>query len=161
MITGVLTDRLQRRNEAVADITSSWGKEQSVIGPVLGIPYQYKFKAVKEMPAPDGKMERREVEETAITNAYFLPETLNVSGDAQTQMLHRGIYAAAVFRAQMKLSGKFAPPDFHSVRHAHHTPSNTAESATSKAANVSMKQAHLPARFMPHGGVVRHTRDFT
>ena len=56
MITGVLTDRLQRRNEAVADITSSWGKEQSVIGPVLGIPYQYKFKAVKEMPAPDGKM---------------------------------------------------------------------------------------------------------
>jgi inner membrane protein len=116
MITGVLTDRLQRRNEAVADITSSWGKEQSVIGPVLGIPYQYKFKAVKEMPAPDGKMERREVEETAITNAYFLPETLNVSGDAQTQMLHRGIYAAAVFRAQMKLSGKFAPPDFGALK---------------------------------------------
>src|SRR5229473_5591801 len=79
MITGVLSDRLMRRNEAVADITSSWGKEQNVIGPVLGIPYQYRFKAVKEMPAPDGKMERREVEETAITNAYFLPETLNVS----------------------------------------------------------------------------------
>jgi len=39
MITGVLNDRLMRRNEAVADITSSWGKEQSVIGPVLGIPY--------------------------------------------------------------------------------------------------------------------------
>ncbi|PYL15792.1 MAG: hypothetical protein DME30_10750 [Verrucomicrobia bacterium] len=116
MITGVLTDRLERRNEAVADITSSWGKEQSVIGPVLGIPYQYKFKAVKEMPAPDGKMERREVEETAIANAYFLPETLNVSGDAQTQMLHRGIYAAAVFRAQMKLSGRFAPPDFGALK---------------------------------------------
>ncbi len=39
MITGVLSDRLMRRNEAVADITSSWGKEQNVIGPVLGIPY--------------------------------------------------------------------------------------------------------------------------
>jgi len=76
MITGVLTDRLQRRNEAVADITSSWGKEQSVIGPVLGIPYQYKFEGVKEMPAPDGKMERREVEETAVANPYFLPETV-------------------------------------------------------------------------------------
>jgi hypothetical protein len=62
MITGVLNDRLMRRNEAVADVTSSWGKEQSVIGPVLGIPYQYKFKAVKEIPAADGKMERREVE---------------------------------------------------------------------------------------------------
>src|SRR5881275_3318128 len=112
MITGVLNDRLQRRNEAVADITSSWGKEQSVIGPVLGIPYQYKFKAVKEMPAPDGKMERREVEETAIANAYFLPETLNVTADVQTQMLHRGIYNAVVYRAQTTLSGKFVPPDF-------------------------------------------------
>ena len=58
MITGVLRERLQRRNEAVADITSSWGREQNLIGPVLGIPYQYKFKAVKEVPAPDGKMER-------------------------------------------------------------------------------------------------------
>ena len=35
MITGVLSDRLSRRNEAVADITSSWGREQNVIGPVL------------------------------------------------------------------------------------------------------------------------------
>ena len=116
MITGVLSDRLMRRNEAVADITSSWGKEQNVIGPVLGIPYQYRFKAVKEMPAPDGKMERREVEETATANAYFLPQTLNISGDAQTQMLHRGIYDAAVFRAQVTLSGKFAPPDFGALK---------------------------------------------
>src|SRR5256885_9453042 len=84
MITGVLSDRLARRNEAVADITSSWGKEQNVIGPVLGIPYQYKFKAVKEMPAPDGKLERREVEETALGTAYFLPESLKIDGDAQT-----------------------------------------------------------------------------
>ena len=51
MITGVLSERLQRRNEAVADITSSWGREQNVIGPLLGIPYQYKFKTVKEIPA--------------------------------------------------------------------------------------------------------------
>ncbi|MEP6604311.1 MAG: cell envelope integrity protein CreD [Spartobacteria bacterium] len=112
LITGVLGDRLSRRNEAVADITSSWGKEQNVIGPVLGIPFQYKFKAVKETPGPDGKLERREVEETAIGNAYFLPQSLKIDGDVQTQTLHRGIYDAAVFRAQVTLSGKFSPPDF-------------------------------------------------
>ncbi|HWY51018.1 MAG TPA: cell envelope integrity protein CreD [Chthoniobacterales bacterium] len=116
MITGVLSDRLSRRNEAVADITSSWGKQQCVIGPVLGIPYQYKFKTVKEVAGPDGKLEKREVEETAVAVAYFLPELLNVSGDAQTQMLHRGIYDAAVFRADVKLSGKFAPPDFGALK---------------------------------------------
>src|SRR5437667_7026750 len=91
MITGVLRERLQRRNEAVADITSSWGREQNVIGPVLGVPYQYKLKAVKEVQAADGKVERREVEETATGNAYFLPQALKVSGNVETQMLHRGI----------------------------------------------------------------------
>jgi len=116
MINGVLSDRLSRRNEAVFDITSSWGKEQCVIGPVLGIPYQYKYKTVKEVAGPDGKVEKREVEETATAIAYFLPETLNVNGDAETQMLHRGIYEAAVFRAQMKLSGKFAAPDFSALK---------------------------------------------
>lgn len=112
MITGVLKERLQRRNEAVAEITSSWGSEQNVIGPVLGIPYQYKFKTVKEVAAPDGKMERREVEENGTAIAYFLPERLHITGNVETQMLHRGIYDAAVFRAQVTLAGKFAPPDF-------------------------------------------------
>ena len=112
MITGVLSDRLNRRNEAVADITSSWGREQNVIGPVLMIPYQYHFKTMKDVPDKKGKMERREVEETAQAWAYFLPESLNVTGDVQTQMLHRGIYDAAVFRAQVTVAGKFAPPDF-------------------------------------------------
>jgi inner membrane protein len=112
MITGVLNDRLMRRSQAVADITSSWGKEQSVVGPVLIIPYQYHFKTMKDVNGPKGKIERREVEETALAYAYFLPESLNISGDVQTQMLHRGIYDAAVFRAQVTLAGKFAPPDF-------------------------------------------------
>ncbi len=116
MITGVLSDRLQRRNEAVADITSSWGKEQSVIGPVLIIPYQYRFKTVKDVPGKDKKMERREVEETATAEAYFLPEALNVAGDVETQKLHRGIYQAAVFRAQVTLSGKFAVPNFEALK---------------------------------------------
>ncbi len=116
MITGVLNERLARRNEAVVDITSSWGKEQNVIGPVLGIPFQYRFKAVKEVPLAEGRVERREVEETATANAYFLPQLLKINGEVQTQTLHRGIYDAAVFRAQLVLSGKFAPPDFGALK---------------------------------------------
>lgn len=116
MITGVLSDRLMRRNGAVADITSSWGREQNVIGPVLGIPYLYRYKTVKEVPVGNNKVERREVEETASANAYFLPETLNVAGDVRTQTLHRGIYDAAVFRANVMLTGRFAPPDLGALK---------------------------------------------
>src|SRR5205814_9394466 len=76
MITGVLSDRLSRRNEAVADITSSWGREHNLIGPVLGIPFQYKFKAVKETAGPDGKVDGWEVEGTALGAANFVPESV-------------------------------------------------------------------------------------
>src|SRR5207237_7396015 len=116
MITGVLTDRLQRRNEAVSDITSSWGREQNVMGPVLGIPYIYRFRTLKEFPLGGDKVERREVEESAVATAFFLPETLQIACDVQTQTLHRGIYDAAVFRSNVTLNGRFAAPDFAALK---------------------------------------------
>jgi inner membrane protein len=111
MINSVLSERLQRRNEAVDEITAAWGKDQNIIGPVLCLPYRYRVMVVREVPAGDGRVERREVEETQIANAYFLPEALKISGDVRTQLLHRGIYEAAVFRAQVTVSGKFPVPD--------------------------------------------------
>lgn len=74
MINGVLSDRLTRRNEAVNEITASWGKEQN-IRPVLGIPYYYRFKTMKETTMPDGRVDRREVEDIAVGTAFFLPES--------------------------------------------------------------------------------------
>src|SRR5436190_63762 len=113
MITGVLRERLQRRNEAVADITSSWGGEQNVIGPVLGIPYQYKFKVVKEVPAPDGKMERREVEENGTAIAYFLPETLHITGATASLGTDQPIASETEFSIPLDFNGSegiyFAP----------------------------------------------------
>ncbi len=116
MITGVLSDRLSRRNEAIADITSSWGREQNVIGPVLGVPYVYRYKTMKEEDIGGGKIQRHEVEETAVATAYFLPEALNINGDVQTQTLHRGIYDGIVYRANTTLTGRFAVPDFAALK---------------------------------------------
>jgi inner membrane protein len=50
MITGVLSKRLEWRNEAVADITGVWGKDQQIIGPLLCVPYQCRTKVVKDLP---------------------------------------------------------------------------------------------------------------
>ncbi len=116
MIKGVLSERLQRRNEAVDEITGAWGKEQNIIGPVLCLPYRFRAMVVREVPAGDGRVERREVEETQIANAYFLPESLKINGDVRTQLLHRGIYEAAVFRAQVTLAGRFPVPDLAALK---------------------------------------------
>ncbi|HKP04069.1 MAG TPA: cell envelope integrity protein CreD [Chthoniobacterales bacterium] len=116
MIQGVLNDRLERRNEAVNDITASWGKEQNIIGPVLVVPYLHHGTVVRSVTLPDGRVETREVAETTVAFAYFLPDTLEVSGDLQNQTLHRGIYDAAVFRGTIKLSGQFPAPDMAALK---------------------------------------------
>src|SRR5205085_3546847 len=110
MIQGVLSDRLARRNEAVDDITASWGKDQSIIGPILVVPYLHHGTVVRSVTLPDGRVETREVAETTVAFTYSLPDTLEINGDVQTQTLHRGIYDAAVFRGMIKVSGKFPVP---------------------------------------------------
>lgn len=116
MIHSVLRERLSRRNEAVAEITSSWGREQTIIGPVLIVPYQYSFKSWQEQPTGTGRIEKVEVVETRVANAYFLPQVLNITGDIQPNKLRRGIYQAVVYAGELDLSGQFARPDFANLR---------------------------------------------
>jgi inner membrane protein len=65
---------------------------------------------------PDGRVETREVAETTVAVAYFLPEALDITGDVQTQTLHRGIYDAAVFRGQITIAGRFEAPDMTALK---------------------------------------------
>ncbi|MBI3851085.1 MAG: cell envelope integrity protein CreD [Verrucomicrobia bacterium] len=116
MVRSVLHERLGRRNEAVADITSSWGRDQKLVGPVLIVPYRHPVKSWKEQPTGAGKIERLEVVDMVVANAYFLPTNLTITGDIAPKQLHRGIYQAVVYNGKLKFDGQFARPDFSSLR---------------------------------------------
>lgn len=116
MVRSVLQERLGRRNEAVADITSSWGRDQKLVGPVLIVPYRHTVKSWKEQPAPGGKVEKVEVVDQVTGNAYFLPTNLAITGDVKPLELRRGIYKAVVYGGKLQFAGQFAPPDFARLR---------------------------------------------
>lgn len=78
------------------------GKDQNIIGPVLCVPYQFHGKVVRAVTLPDGRVESREVEETTVATAYFLPDALEVSGDVQTQTLHRGFTMQRSFVGRLR-----------------------------------------------------------
>jgi inner membrane protein len=111
MIRSVLSERLERRQEALANITATWGGAQLVSGPVLIIPYKYRTKAWKEQVV-NGRVERAEATETRTAQACFLPERLQVTGALAAEALHRGIYQAVVYRGDLQLAGAFAKPSF-------------------------------------------------
>ena len=116
MVRSVLRERLGRRNEAVANITASWGRDQKLVGPVLIVPYQRAVKSWKEQPTVTGGIERVEVVDMMMSSAYFLPTNLVASGHITPKKLSRGIYEAVVYSGQMDISGQFAQPDFASLR---------------------------------------------
>ncbi len=115
MIRGVLTERLVRRNEAVAEITGTWGGDQTVIGPVLMVPYRYPVKTVRDQTV-DGRVQRVEVEEMGLAQAFFLPDRVEIAGDLDPRVLHRGIYRAVVYRGRLTIEGAFARPSFEDWR---------------------------------------------
>lgn len=112
MVQSVLHERLERRNEAVANITGSWGREQKLVGPVLVVPYRYVVKTVKEKLNATGRMENVESSEMVVGHACFLPSKLAVHGQIAPTKLKRGIYEAVVYHGKLELAGEFAKPDW-------------------------------------------------
>src|SRR5690349_14877406 len=47
MINGLMRERLERRDAAVGEITSTWGRAQTLIGPILVVPYVTSYSAEK------------------------------------------------------------------------------------------------------------------
>ncbi len=115
LVQSVIRERQQRRNEAAADITSTWGSPQTIVGPVLIVPYRYFYTAEKEETV-NGKIIRKEIVLSAVDNAYFLPSDLTIDGTISPKRLHRGIYEAVVFSGSLKLSGQFPAPDWKTLK---------------------------------------------
>lgn len=111
MVSGVLSERLARRDSAVKDITATWGNPQVIVGPVLIVPYSHVQKAWREQTI-GGRVERVEVNEQVRTRAFFLPAVLQAQGQLSPTRLHRGIYEAVVYDGTVKISGSFAYPSF-------------------------------------------------
>jgi len=111
MVRSVLTERLARRDQAIREITSTWGKPQVMVGPVLIVPYKYARKVWKDQVV-NGRTERVEVSESHPGRAFFLPTALKVDGRLSPSRLHRGIYEAVVYDGAVNLSGSFARPAF-------------------------------------------------
>ncbi|OGD67633.1 hypothetical protein A2442_03615 [Candidatus Campbellbacteria bacterium RIFOXYC2_FULL_35_25] len=99
MVKSVIYERQANRELAIQDITSKWGEEQVVAGPILTVPYDL-YRII------DGKQIKE------IAYAHFLPETLNIETTVSPELRSRGIYDAVVYSSNISVSGDFEKPDF-------------------------------------------------
>lgn len=94
LLSGLVTEREQRQNEVIEEVSSKWATQQTVTGPVIAVPYIQKVDS-------NGRATRR--------IAYILPEQLNINGRLSPELRHRSIYDVTLYRSAMQLSGQFDP----------------------------------------------------
>ena len=101
MVQDLITERQNRQQEVIREISDKWSGSQLVQGPILVLPYKT---TVMEKDSDTQKSGSREI----LTNIYILPEILNISSKANPELLHRGIFDAVVYNSQIKVSGTFS-----------------------------------------------------
>ncbi|WP_082035809.1 cell envelope integrity protein CreD [Pedobacter lusitanus] len=100
LIQNLVAERQDRQQEVSNEISDKWSGSQLVEGPILILPY----KTLANHKDSTGKVSYKEV----LTNIYIMPETLNIIGKAEPQLLHRGIFDAVVYNSKVKVNGKFS-----------------------------------------------------
>lgn len=104
MIENLIHERSSRHNDAIAEVSAKWGQKQSITGPMLIIPYQYREKTYK-----DGVLK---YETPRKRFATFLPARLSINGNIEHDIRSRGIFEVPLYQAKILLDGSFTKPDF-------------------------------------------------
>lgn len=104
MVQSLTSEREARRNQAVEEVTAKWGRAQSIIGPVIVVPYVRR--RIEEIKNGEKKVH------TESYHAYFLPEELLVDGRISSEVRQRGIFEVPVYRVSLVMKGRFARPLF-------------------------------------------------
>ncbi|MFB2121065.1 cell envelope integrity protein CreD [Parapedobacter sp. 2B3] len=102
-IGSLIRERQSRQQSVVAEIGRKWSGPQVLGGPMLVLPYTTMVKVVVATGVE--QLEER------TQYLYLLPDELKVDATTDTELLHRGIFDAAVYQAQVKVDGHFGPVD--------------------------------------------------
>jgi inner membrane protein len=109
MIQNLVAERQARRNEAVFGIAEGWGKQQSIAGPWIAIPYERRWTEVKR-EVVDGK-ERETRIERSVSQVVSVPATtVDWTVDAEVSTKARGIYKARLYSARVTAAGSITLP---------------------------------------------------
>ena len=103
MVQSVVTERAARRDSVAAEMSGTWGGPQTIAGPMLVVPYRC------VMAENDGRTRQMTL------RATFLPEALDVQGVLEPEVRQRSLFRVVVYKAHLKISGRFSRPDLASL----------------------------------------------
>ncbi|MDA0339760.1 MAG: inner membrane CreD family protein [Proteobacteria bacterium] len=107
ILDSLVYERSSRRMEVEAELAKSWGREQTISGPFLVIPYTMPMH-MQGRYEDDGTT-RHQLRETT-RMLVVAPDTLSLDGSLDVETRKRGIYEARLYRSDIALDATFTLP---------------------------------------------------
>ncbi len=99
MINFTIYDRQATKTKVQEEIAQSWGGPQTLLGPVLVVPYKAPYQTVND----EGQKENL----TSTQLAYILPQQYGVNTNIDSDIKKRGIYDSIVYTSTYAATGTF------------------------------------------------------
>jgi inner membrane protein len=96
LVMGLMYDRKETRDRAIADVSEKWGGAQTFAGPVLTIPFK------RTVRADNGEVR------ITIEHAQLLPESVRIAASTTPEVRYRGLYQVILYNAGARIQGKFS-----------------------------------------------------
>ena len=104
-VNGIIVERQRNQENMKADIARSSVREQTLIGPVLVVPYVQEHPEMIEV-----NKTQKIITRSYAGKVYLLPEELNLTGGFTNEVKSLGIYKALLFQLGGNISGQFKIP---------------------------------------------------
>ena len=101
MVRSQIDDRQKAASASQDEVAASWGRAQTLTGPVLKFSYNMEF------------LDKDQKKNTQLETSTVYPRKLSYDIDTQTQTLHRSIYDIMVYGADVVVTGDFVIPSFY------------------------------------------------
>jgi inner membrane protein len=108
MIQSTISERMSFRNEAVRSIAADSVREQSLIGPVLVIPYTDEF--INEQVTDGTTQKVKAVRQVINKRLLVFPNDLQIKGNIDTDQRYRGIHKVLTYSGKHEIAGDFILP---------------------------------------------------
>ena len=106
LVQGLIQERSQRQASAIQEVSSKWGKSQTIAGPILVVPYY---------PYGPAAAYKGAIDPANLKQAYFVPESLKITSDIQSQIRSRGIYQVPLYAGNIEVRGTFVLPELSAI----------------------------------------------
>ncbi len=104
MILDLVRERQNLNTSVKNEVAESWGKDQTISGPALVIPYKTLIKD-----------ENGKKLSSQNNNFILLPEKMSVIGDLTTQSKSRSLYDVLLYNTLLSVEGEFTLPDVNAL----------------------------------------------